>query len=498
MVSKFDDYLICGTQHDLDGLENTDSFSYKTGEDIVFILKPKQSYSVEYTLYKDNAAENLYGDEKIIDAVRQSVKHATATGNTQIVTRMAKPGAVRLGCSLTDKNGEVILRFNIGAVADSDKIRQPMDKADLIPTGYTTSSGEKVEKSIKEFYDDMRTDFDSIFKKIKQKVEKERKAFNEFWYKEKNIGDSFCIPETVECRVVKTDESGVYVDFKLATDEGVGTVSTGDDGLFCSEIYKKRSTQTGRQQYNLRPSCGIISVPVPAAAGTLSMRGCYRGYGNVPAELVGTDADIAVSMNSHGILNMCGSDYYEKLDRVPLEDGGIGNCVVSLYEQALTDPRDLYTYGILMRDYVALQFAKLIPFYDGRGENLTVIGGSMAAWQSVCLSVLDKDVVKSRLNIPWMCSLGWEKAGDIPSGFMPAGTNAEYYYSTVCAARLLHGRTNYSTAITAGLADYDASPPSGVTALYNEFDCPKCIEFEQFKNHGQSACRNVIISRREQ
>ena len=108
------------------------------------------------------------------------------------------------------------------------------------------------------------------------------------------------------------------------------------------------------------------------------------------------------------------------------------------------------------------------------------------------MAALDDKVNNTEIAIPWMCQVGAAQNGCIYS-WHPVYDAGLPYFSTVTAARIINervekGDTAYNMNIEfAGMADYSASAPLGVMALYNALSSDKAgasVTFYQFGDHG--------------
>ena len=134
---------------------------------------------------------------------------------------------------------------------------------------------------------------------------------------------------------------------------------------------------------------------------------------------------------------------------------------------------------MILRALQAVRYCRTLPQWDG--VNVTVSGGSMGAFQATSAAALDRGVTKLEINVPWMCDLRGIEDGRL-SGWRPAIAAGLDYYDTVSMA----SRVTADTVITAGLGDY-VCPPSGVTALFHSFTCPKTLTMLQNKTHPYTA-----------
>lgn len=488
-TGHYEDIITGGAVNDLDNSTLTDAVSYNVNEDITFKYEVNGLYNVKYELYKDKPDENLYGDEARAAANSTLVKSGVITDRIfKITTQMKTAGTVRLRIYLLDVNGNAINMpggdikyYDTTVVADYSNIKEVMIEQNVLSYDDTA-----------KIYPEMIDAFSAPVNNIKSAIDNDSN-FTEYWNKittNPQVNDKY-ENDLVYLNVVKVSATDVFVDFRLATDSVIGTTSTGSDNLFSDAKYAQQAEAVGQPAYNLRPSTGSLIIPINAADGSLGIKGEYQGYGNGNGNITySAGNNIAVRMNSHGFENykaISNPDYINTLNSVTPENGGVLYCIVGGdLENSTTDYKQLYQYGILKRDYVALQFAKMLPAYNTAGKNISVSGDSMGAWQSVSMAALDSDVSNAALKIVWMCSVGGNEYGYNSSNFMPSVSRASTHmlFSSVGAADYINksGHTDLKVAIEGGLSDYTA-PTQGLFALYNKLNCEKSIKMEQYKTH---------------
>ncbi len=491
---KYQDVISGGPVNELDNNASTDSISYGLNEDITFKYKVKGLYNVKYELYKDLPSENLYGTETYTTGTTKVLEGVCTDRVFTLTTQMKKAGTLRLRIFLLDAKGNAVTLpgnttfFDTVVAADYANITEVMAEKGLVDYSQT----EKV-------YDEMKTAFAAKSDVLKNAVAADRTNFDAFFDKLNTnpvLGDTYENGNLIYLSVVNITDNDVFLDFRLATDSVVGTTSTGSNNLFSDEVYKTQAEATNTQEYNLRPSTGVIVLPRNAADNSLSLSGGYQGYGESYGGITASaNGVLAIRMNSHGFKNYeaaINTTYRDNMKSTNIENGGINGCIVGSYEAGMTDYKDMYQYGMLMRDYVALQFAKLFPAYNKAGGNVSTSGGSMGGWQSVSIAALDNDVTNASLSIVWMCSVGGNEYEYVPSNFMPTivnGNTTRMLYSSVGAAdyinKTLSQRAGFKVKVYGGLADPTA-PVQGLIALYNKFECEKSLELIQFMKHGEN------------
>ena len=490
------------TNNEVDDSSITNDLSYKIGDDIVFTGNIKGAYKVEWVLSKDDASANLIGDEAIVNKSlmdgsamgpqydfnyffnNSAVKSGLQQGGTfKVTTQMKSAGMVRLTCIVYDYTGKRVTMIEMSVAVDVDNIGDQAPE----PTSYVDKNGTTVNKTVKEFYNEIKADWNANqIAALSNSVNSE--AFKEFWAaKAENVNFDDGVVKLEYVANMSNENYAVY-DFKLATDSTVGVESTGDDGYF------------HYAEYNNRPASGVITIPKNAADNSLSVYSTYQGYGNGTASKGWENkTQMFLALNSHGFKNFQDTSYYDNIQKASpytSSDGKYGTKSFHFDEATLTDPTQSYYYGMLKRDYCALQFVKLLPEYNKTaGRNITTEGGSMGGWQSVVMAVLEDNTEKCNPAICWMATVGGKENGKIPSTFMVDGSTAHMYFGTTYAAKLLN--KDIVLTMNGGLGDYTA-PPAGLIAVYNNAPCTvKTLTLTQQRGHGgtnSSLNFNVTLS----
>ena len=88
---------------------------------------------------------------------------------------------------------------------------------------------------------------------------------------------------------------------------------------------------------------------------------------------------ITITVNPHSIENFREDAYYTELDKGKLSGFGMVNTVAD----------DCYFYYMLKRDYLAIQYAKTMPEWNG--TDLTTSGGSMGGFQATAMEMCIRD-----------------------------------------------------------------------------------------------------------
>ena len=127
---------------------------------------------------------------------------------------------------------------------------------------------------------------------------------------------------------------------------------------------------------------------------------------------------------------------------------------------------------MLLRDIRAIQYAKTLPEWDGK--NIKVSGGSMGAFQSIFVAMLDQDITYCDVFIPWLSNVNGEAEGRMKSICLPEYVPALLYYDISNAI------------ISARLGDYEC-PPSGIAVLFRNAKGRMVLDFSQNGTHGYSS-----------
>ena len=297
------------------------------------------------------------------------------------------------------------------------------------------------DTSIPRYYGSAAAGFDDI-----DTGAEEPEDFDEFWAEQVALWDQCDI--TVLYREEIDSSSEYYMSGYVAYDIHL---SYGDDENYVSMV---------------------MTMPEDAEPGSLALNAHFRGYGVDSVDPGYNPGTITITVNPHSIENFREDAYYSELDKGKLSGFGMVNTVAD----------DCYFYYMLKRDYIAIQYAKTMPEWNG--TDLTTSGGSMGGFQATAMAALDEDVTYLNSSIPWMADLAGNEAADrIIATFRPENTPAVQYFDTAYFAK----RVTCSTHIYAGLSD-DVCPPTGVAAIYNNLGCEdKNIDWTQTARHGGSA-----------
>ena len=486
-----------GTDHYLDDVVQTDDISYVVGETITYSFRIKGTYKLKYTVYKDNAAQNVYGNEFVktdtanFPHTNEYVKQGTYTGDVlKFSTQMKQPGAVWVLLQVYDANNKKVASFNHTVIVDFDNVTPAVAS----PTYYYDEEGNKVNSTVAEFYQSSKNEWAPMLEKIQEEVNSE--AFQAYW-SAKEAGAIY--NGTYIYAERKANKNGYLLyDIQIATEEPsevlAGATTVRDI------IANTTNNKFLYDDYTVRPSSFNLTLKPGAAEGSLGVSGAFQGYGNAnSAGTAGSNSVLYVNMNSHVALNNQSSAYYSAFQSVSSKKGGSGGFFNEYNPNAGTgiekSPTELYAYGIIKRDHFGLQFAKMLPEYNPDSKN-AVSGGSMGGFRSVLAAAFDSSIKTIDASYTWMGSIGGLETDKIAGHFMPAHSIGMQYFSTVHAAATL-GKDVTLNLKACGLGDY-TSPPVGLVAAYNMATCNKSIDLRQYREHGTTRTANHYDMRRQE
>ena len=214
-----------------------------------------------------------------------------------------------------------------------------------------------------------------------------------------------------------------------------------------------------------RPASGILTLPKGGKSLPLTVNFCGYGIGN--AVVMASKGMIHFCVNAHGYPNnLPPTETYEKYR------GLLG---YGFEKSENADPKTAYWYGMMLRDLIAVQYAKTLQEWNQ--TDLVMEGGSQGAFQATHMAAKVKGVTFLNLYIPWFCNLNAENKGYL-HGWRPEFTEGLRYYDTAAAAT----RVPCPVKITAYLGDY-VCPPSTVMVLYQSFRTAKGLDFIQGGTH---------------
>ncbi|MBQ0083604.1 MAG: hypothetical protein KBS52_02410 [Clostridiales bacterium] len=497
-----------GTDHDLDSSNDTTNISYGLNENISFICEVKGNYRIDWELYKDNPQVNSIAElgEKVVSpnhSAKTNTPVLTGSGmhKVTVTTKMKEAGTVKLICSIKTANGRQVMYSGgnatviISAAADYANIKSPLEYADNKPTSFINKKGQTVNMTTDEFIDSMRTEFDKRVSVVGSRMDAEKSEITKF-INSAAQGDTYTIDKTMKLYCAVANGTYRYFDFIFSVNDTVGLTTTDSTRLFKDACFATAASETGLPQYNLRPATGCMAIPYNSS-GMTKFKSFYIGYGGHAGNRSGGTAGTFYLMtNAHGYDNTLyyTNGVFSVLQGSSVNNGGISNCILGSDEAGITDPTQVYTYGMLMRDYIALKAGEKLYDYLTNGgaiSDFTITGASMGAFQTHFMTALEPQVTYTEGSIPWMTMVGQEKTDYYISALMPTQNTAVYYYSTLNAAEyvvktLANRPKNYRVKVSGGLSDPWACL-SGTLALFNvykEAPCERWLAISQFQLHG--------------
>ncbi len=474
------DWIYGGTDRDLDNNPLTDSVSYAKGEDITFYVKGNAYYTLGYVLEYDGQTE-------------QPEEVKLNSNELKLTTSLNTAGTVKLTVSLYGEDKETPVKtFVMSAIVDAANIVQPLALNDA-EYGATAMSAAQAA------FTSWKSDWDSTFNQVitAKGIGEQAELAATAWansFEGKTAGDTFVgyIGETpvikLKVNSINASTKVIRYDFWIATDIETGIEVYDSKGLF--------KVGNNVVDYNKRPSTGSVCVDTDKPSGAITAS--FMGYGSSLPYVDTWVSGTYLFLNSHGMNPEATQETINNtIANVNVADGGISDVIKYFTaDNSEAEANTLYSYGILCRDYTALQLAKTFTVWDGSG--LQTKGASMGGWQAVLMAALDSTVNNIDVNIPWLCNIGDADNNYIKSDFNPTYCKQLEIFSTVTAAKIINARadstqTLFTFAISdAGLGD-ETSPPSGVMALYNAFASDyvnSSVVFRQFRPHSITSEQN--------
>lgn len=268
------------------------------------------------------------------------------------------------------------------------------------------------------------------------------------------------------CDTIPEDFDSYWADIEKMVDDHTPEV-----------LYKREITENvpeGFKAFDIRvsvpcdgrPASGILTYPNDGKKHPI--RAVFQGYSISPAVAEFADDTLVFRINAHGIENELARVEAETKYHNELSGYGMNN---KENESNMTT----YWRNVMIRDLVAVKYAKSHPEWNGKG--LTATGGSQGALQATTVAAHDEDVTFLDISIPWFCNLNAENNGFM-GGWRPKFTKGLRYFDTVAQAT----RVKCPVKINARLGDY-VCPPSTTTTLYNYFRGVKAVDFLQSGTH---------------
>ncbi|MBQ0084426.1 MAG: hypothetical protein KBS52_06670 [Clostridiales bacterium] len=477
-----------GTNYDLDDNILTTSASYKTGEDINFSLFVKGAYSLNWAIYKDDPSANYIsslGEKNTDDANIPVLSGKTQAGENvfNLTTKMNKAGTVKLVASLADSYGNTVKYANgkdakteIVAAVNASGIVSPLEKAAIIP-----NDADTVLDGFAETFDERAIKINEVLTKNKDDI----KSF----ITSAKAGENKIFDQALCLNCSKVSDGYRYFDFYVALNDSVTVIPADASDKIVSTIYENAAKSSGIKEYNLRPATGTFAIPETAN----SLTGIVAEYtnGDTPADYTGGMLNsITVKTNMHGFDNARANTeekYYNALLDTDTINGGIKNSLISDTEKSLANGKDSYAYGIVYRDYAALQTArKLFKILMQKGPSrVTVSGEGIGGWRATQVAAFDNAVSELKITSPDLVSVsGGKKSIDSENQY--TGKAIRYFETALSAKRIANSMSlrpfTFTAQISGNFAD-KTSPANGVLAVYsalNKANCNASVTLKQF------------------
>ncbi len=221
-----------------------------------------------------------------------------------------------------------------------------------------------------------------------------------------------------------------------------------------------------------KPAKAYLTIPEGAKAKSLPLAVFFRGYGIGRIYPNFDRSCISLSIARHSYELGRDDGYYRKQAEVL--------CNFGMKASENKNPENSYFRDMLLRDIRAIQYAKTLPEWDGK--NIKVSGGSMGAFQSIFVAMLDQDITYCDVFIPWLSNVNGEAEGRMKSICLPEYVPALLYYDISNAIK----RVKCPVKISARLGDYEC-PPSGIAVLFRNAKGRTVLDFSQNGTHGYSS-----------
>ncbi|MBE6805141.1 MAG: hypothetical protein E7526_01255 [Ruminococcaceae bacterium] len=468
-----DVFAVIGTNHELDNDPNSNAITYELGEEITYKVVTAGNYGFEYELYKDNNGAIAEYGEAAVAGVETCVKKGTYNPATDgpiftLTTRLDNPGTARLAIKVKDANGEYLnfkgdKNLSVTAAAGVNQI--------ALPTYMVATENE-----MDAFYSTISTNYASQVARMKAGLESDE--FTNWFMGTKTKGEvktyNDGVSDVFEVTYVGPTATGNYQQYSIV----LATVASIDG--FDGSPLTSADVGTGKFPYNdylSRPSTFLISVPSSAAADSCEIVSGYYGYGTYSCHFQHQANTIFVQTTAHGVLNLQNDAYYIKASEIDYTVGGTKNGTMIHSEES---PYDLYGYGVLVRDYMSLQFAKYMPQFNENAD-ITTKGGSQGGWQALGVAAADTDVNICNTAITWLTIAKVENDG-LYDGWMPTYSDAYKYIMSPNAVVSIGNRAGFRLDIEAALSD-QTCPLYGLLAMYNMSKTETTFAGYQFSSH---------------
>ena len=297
------------------------------------------------------------------------------------------------------------------------------------------------------------------------------------------VAYEYDMPKENRFELIKFDAD--YI--KMLKEYGIGTLT--EEHLEKYDFYEVNLKAPGPCH-----SSNYLSIPKNAGEKSLQIIITYDGYSAYPPAPVCDEKAIRLHCSHHGYkLPRPLNEYYMKLRTGVCKNYGLGNGVVNSMYDDLTDNYMVYLH---LRNLQAMRFvtdpkySNIVPrLHDVWNGEITLIGGSMGGYQSICESALSTLLVKksahftlkeTKANVPAFCNLAGMTDKRV-RGFAFYTEGMDYFD----AAHLSSLINVHLTVMRAGLGDITC-PPNGISAMVNNLpkDTPYEINFLQNSDHG--------------
>lgn len=222
------------------------------------------------------------------------------------------------------------------------------------------------------------------------------------------------------------------------------------------------------------PAQGLVARPNDAKPGTLPIDVAVTGYGfgktvfDERLALAGAGR-ILISITRQGEDPWREPEYYENIRT--------NVCKNYCFRNTDKRPEDTDHFKMLMRDALALRWAKTLPQWNGK--DLKTHGGSMGGYQAIGLAALDPQVSEVDAEVPWSADFAGANKFKRMGGWLPGWTESLDYLALASLAT----RVTCPVKMRIGLGDY-VCPPSGEMLLFNALKGKKTLVANQNRGHG--------------
>lgn len=227
------------------------------------------------------------------------------------------------------------------------------------------------------------------------------------------------------------------------------------------------------------PAQGLVAWPKAAKPRSLPLDVEVTGYGfhaTAMDEHRALEGRLMVSVTRQGEDPRREKAYYENIRT--------NVCKGFCFRNNGGRPEETDFYKMLMRDAMALRWAKSLPLWDGK--TICSHGGSMGGYQAIGLAALDPQVSEVKATIPWCADFAGRAKYKRLGGWAPDWTKALDYMALAHLAT----RVKCPVKMTIGLGDY-ICPPSGEVLLFNNLKGPKTLTVKQDMGHGSAYAPDV-------